>query len=160
MYCKNCGKEVDGDSKFCPYCGTNIEPKVRQPAKQTDFQPVDVAPASSTSQATAAPVENKPPKVWTVFARISKILGIVCLSTSIIPYLNYFSLALGVVGIVMACLGKKALTKEALDNCNLGLKLSIAAVAVSIVMIIAFFIVLIVVLEQTAGVLASYQWYF
>ena len=23
MYCKNCGKEIDSDSKFCQYCGTN-----------------------------------------------------------------------------------------------------------------------------------------
>lgn len=23
MYCKNCGKEIDSDAKFCQYCGTN-----------------------------------------------------------------------------------------------------------------------------------------
>lgn len=22
MYCKNCGKQIDDDSKFCNYCGT------------------------------------------------------------------------------------------------------------------------------------------
>lgn len=25
MYCKNCGKEIDKDSKFCKYCGDNLE---------------------------------------------------------------------------------------------------------------------------------------
>ena len=25
MYCKHCGKEIDGNAKFCPNCGKNIE---------------------------------------------------------------------------------------------------------------------------------------
>lgn len=25
MFCKNCGKEIDKDSKFCKYCGTALE---------------------------------------------------------------------------------------------------------------------------------------
>ena len=23
MYCKNCGKEINNDAEFCPYCGTS-----------------------------------------------------------------------------------------------------------------------------------------
>ena len=42
MYCKNCGKEIDDDSKFCQYCGveqskketgTYTEPKVNNTPK-------------------------------------------------------------------------------------------------------------------------------
>ena len=24
MYCFNCGKEIDDDSEFCPFCGTHL----------------------------------------------------------------------------------------------------------------------------------------
>lgn len=24
MFCKNCGKEIEENVKFCPYCGTQI----------------------------------------------------------------------------------------------------------------------------------------
>jgi len=30
MFCKNCGKEIDSDSKFCPSCGNPIQ-KVENP---------------------------------------------------------------------------------------------------------------------------------
>ena len=26
MYCKNCGKEIEQDSKFCKYCGGSVSP--------------------------------------------------------------------------------------------------------------------------------------
>jgi len=25
MYCRQCGKEIEGNAKFCPYCGLTIE---------------------------------------------------------------------------------------------------------------------------------------
>ena len=25
MFCKNCGKEIDSESKFCSFCGANIQ---------------------------------------------------------------------------------------------------------------------------------------
>lgn len=25
MYCKECGKQIANDSKFCPYCGTKLD---------------------------------------------------------------------------------------------------------------------------------------
>ena len=27
MYCKNCGKEINNDVEFCPYCGTSTNEK-------------------------------------------------------------------------------------------------------------------------------------
>ncbi len=30
MYCSNCGKELQKDSKICPYCNTNIKVQYTQ----------------------------------------------------------------------------------------------------------------------------------
>ena len=35
MYCRNCGKEIDDDVKFCPHCGTNLT------QEQDYYQPMD-----------------------------------------------------------------------------------------------------------------------
>lgn len=34
MFCQNCGKQIENDVKFCPYCGTEniLEPKQEKPA--------------------------------------------------------------------------------------------------------------------------------
>lgn len=36
MKCKNCGKEIDSDSKFCIFCGNLIEEKSKDNKKDTD----------------------------------------------------------------------------------------------------------------------------
>ena len=135
MYCINCGKEIGEDVKFCPNCGTPVHKEVQQPFASTDV-PVE----------TVGVVEDKPPKVWTVFSIIGKILGIVCLSTALIPFINYLSLGFGVVGIVMSCLGRKANTEETDKKCRIGLKLSIAAVVISFVLIIVYYVIFFVIL--------------
>lgn len=132
MYCRNCGKELDEDARFCPNCG----------AEQESFAQTE------TVYTTAAVVEDKPPRVWSVFSTIGKVLGIVCLATSLIPYINYFSFCFAIVGIVMSCLGRKAKTEEADKNCSLGLKLSIAATVISFVMMIMYPVIFIIVLGQ------------
>ena len=50
MFCYNCGKQIDDDSTFCPYCGTKVKeveavketPKVQEPIKQdiNNTQPI------------------------------------------------------------------------------------------------------------------------
>ncbi|MCH5351108.1 MAG: zinc ribbon domain-containing protein [Clostridiales bacterium] len=147
MFCKNCGKEIDKESKFCAYCGADVRQKETEPSKTV-----------SETAAAAAPAD-KPPKVWTVFSKVSKILGIVCLSTSIIPFLNYVSLALGIVGIVMSRLGLKAKTAATDKDCDLGFKLSIAAVVVSFIMVIVFYIMLISLLEDIAWGIYNYYYF-
>ena len=27
MFCKNCGKQINDNSKFCKYCGCNVDEK-------------------------------------------------------------------------------------------------------------------------------------
>ena len=139
MYCKNCGAELDEDTNFCPKCGTSVE----------RYEQWDYTTASTVKQ-TAEP-EEKPAKVWTVFSIIGKILGIVCLATSVIPYVNYASLSFAIAGIVMSCLGRKAQTEQTDNNCRIGLKLSIAAVVVSLVMIVVYLILFVTVLGGTLG---------
>ena len=136
MYCYNCGKEISDDVQFCPYCGART---------QEDAKP---SVSTGTPSAPVAAGEEQPPKVWSVFALVSKILGIVCLCASVIPYLNYFSFAFSIGGIVFACLGKKAKNEVADKNCNLGLKLSIAALVVSFVLMIVYTVVFVVVLGE------------
>ena len=139
MFCKNCGAKIDDDARFCPTCGAEIKS--------------DERPSMSTGVGEVAfeKAEDKPPKVWTVFALVSKILGIVCLVASFIPYVNYFSLSFGIIGIVMACLGRKAKNAEADKNCSIGLKLSIAAVVVSVVLAIFYTVLFTVLLAETAN---------
>ena len=130
MYCKNCGMKLDDDANYCPRCGTN-----QQSAGGNSYA------SAETCAANGVNTEKKPPKVWTIFSRVGKILGIACVATALIPYLNLFSLDFGIVGIVLSCLGKKAKTEETDNDCRIGLILSIIAVAVSFVMIIIYTVV-------------------
>lgn len=57
MYCRECGKEISGDSRFCTYCGASV---ASGPASQ-DCSPNDYASRSThqlqyTSQPTGKPV--------------------------------------------------------------------------------------------------------
>ena len=42
MYCKHCGARIDGDSLFCPQCGSQVQPAAgrRQDWQQPPQQPV------------------------------------------------------------------------------------------------------------------------
>ena len=146
MYCYKCGKQVDDEVAFCPHCGAQA--KGTEAASSAPSEP---ATAPVYNAAPAQPVEDKPPRVWSIFALIGKILGIVCLCASVIPYLNYFSFGFSIVGIVLSCLGRKAKNEAADKNSSLGLKLSIAALVISFVLMIVYTVVFVVVLGNAAG---------
>ncbi|MDR0850983.1 MAG: zinc-ribbon domain-containing protein [Clostridiales Family XIII bacterium] len=60
MYCKNCGKELTDDSKFCPGCGA-----VQEVGEQTPFAPVEdsqfqTTPAWTGKHGSEDPLENLP----------------------------------------------------------------------------------------------------
>ena len=129
MYCKNCGTKIEDGVKFCPNCGTNVQE--------------EVAPMATEAAASSVNVEEKPPKVWSVFALVSKILGIVCLIVSFIPIVDYLSFFGSIAGIVLACLGKNAKDEESDKNSSLGLKLSIAALVISFVLMILYVAIII-----------------
>ena len=126
MYCRNCGKEINEETQFCPTCGAK-----QFESSQSQGSTYD-APFT-----TATEIEDKPAKCWSVFALIGKILGIVAISLCWIPY--PVSMFLGIPGIVMSCLGRKAIDEDSISNRTIGLKLSIAGTVVSFVWFIIFY---------------------
>jgi magnesium-transporting ATPase (P-type) len=42
MYCHQCGKEVNSDVKYCPYCGAQLD--VHGHANNGDYQPIQPGP--------------------------------------------------------------------------------------------------------------------
>ena len=140
MYCRNCGKEISEETRFCPACGSKqFEDSNRSHETYDD-------PFTTSSEAIE--VEDKPAKCWSVFALIGKILGIVSLCLCWIPY--PLAMALGIPGIVMSCLGRKAIDEDSIRNRTIGLKLSIAGTVVSFVV---FIVVYAIILSGATGAL-------
>ena len=141
MYCRNCGKEINEETRFCPACGSKpyVENKESYGSTYDDL---------FTTSSEATEVEDKPAKCWSVFAKVGKILGIISIAIAIIPLL--YGLVVGVHGIVFSCLGRKAIDDEAINNRNIGLKLSIAGTVISF-----FSFILYVVLTGVFGGLAA-----
>jgi len=134
MICKKCGKEIDEGLSYCPFCGEEIK-KEEEPANfYQEGQPA-----------------KKPAKCWGVFAKVSKILGIVTIACCLIPLANIVSLETGVAGIVFAILGKKAGTEEANSQKRVGLVLSIVGFSVAFVTYIIYSVLL--------GVGSSMAWF-
>ena len=73
MYCRNCGTQLIDGSNYCPYCGNEIDKKDIVVPKEPEI--VDWSGADKN------PNEIRVPKVWSVFAKLSKIFGIVSIST-------------------------------------------------------------------------------
>lgn len=116
-YCSNCGKELDESCKFCSACG--------QPTANS------TAVVEVTATDCAQDDEPKQAKCWSVFAKVSKILGIVAISISWLPIL--FGVFVGQFGIVFAILGNVGKDYQSQSNKRTGLILSIVASIVSIV---------------------------
>lgn len=43
MYCSNCGKEMQEDNQFCPYCGTKIKVQYAQKSKPVNTKNKKIA---------------------------------------------------------------------------------------------------------------------
>ena len=126
MYCRQCGKEISEETRFCPVCG----------AKQ--FEEHSGSVSHDDPFTTTTEIQDKPAKCWSVFAKVGKILGIIAIS---ICWLPLYGALVGVPGIVFSCLGRKAIDDEAIRNRSIGLKLAIAGTVISIVWYIVLFII-------------------
>lgn len=112
MFCKKCGYELEDDAIYCSNCGEAIE------GRQV--------------------VEDKPAQVWKVFAKVSKVLGIVSICTCFIPMIA--GLGTAPIGVVLGMLGEKAKDKEADEWRKLGVNLSVIGGALSFVSYILIFV--------------------
>lgn len=113
-FCKNCGKELSEGQVFCPECGQ-----------------------SQNDEVVVETEQPKVAKVWGVFAKLSKIFGIVAFILSFIPFLNIISWELGPVAIVFSILGKKDPTCT--DLCKRGLVFGILGTVLGLVLYFVYF---------------------
>ena len=44
MYCSNCGKEIDDDAVFCPFCGNSVKPQTEAPETEPETRIPEPAP--------------------------------------------------------------------------------------------------------------------
>ena len=116
MYCTKCGTKVEEGDIFCPNCGADVSKKDNVEG------------------------EKKPAKCWAIFAKVSRILGIVSVAICWIPFA--IGIEVGAAGIVFAILGKHAIEPEAKENCKSGLTMSIVGVAISFCSFIALYVIL------------------
>lgn len=87
MNCSKCGKELTNDMEFCPTCGEKIYHNV-----------IDIIEEEK-------PVEENEKGPWKIFAKFGDVIGTVALCTF---WVAGVGINLGVVGIVLSCLGKKS----------------------------------------------------
>ena len=133
MFCQNCGNQLEDSAKFCDSCGASVA---------ADYV-VDNVVVSDYSDATQKNTPPKQAKCWSVFAKISKILGIISIALCWIPFVVVCST--GPVGIVFGCLGNVAKDDVSRKNKTIGLTLSIIG---SIVSFIAYFVLLFALAES------------
>ena len=78
MFCNHCGKQVDNDTVFCPYCGGRVgDAPVQKQAPQYAPPPQPAQPAP--------PQENTIAIVGFIFSFFGGLIGLIC---SIIGYNN------------------------------------------------------------------------
>lgn len=123
MFCKYCGKKLEDDAKFCSNCGAKVEKEYdysyqSAPKDETEYQDVN---------------QKKPAKVWSVFAKVGRILGIVTISLCWLPY---FAFIVSIPGVTFSILGSRAIDEESIDNRKKGLVLSIVGGAISLILYI------------------------
>ena len=144
MICKNCGEQLIDGSSFCPFCGVEFSAdEIVKPQK------VEVQKFSKMKN---NPNEINVPKVWKVFALVSKIIGIVTLATCWIPIFGFAMLSFSIPGIIFGALSKRGQVNDTVArNRKIGLILCVLSTILSIV----FYIILLIIVYVMA--VRSYQ---
>lgn len=90
MYCKNCGKEIEDGSSFCPYCGSSVSKKICDRKETSD---------NKGSYSTG----------FGIGGFVVSIVAV--LYSHMIFALWYIAFALALIGIVLSCTGMKEIKK-------------------------------------------------
>ena len=128
MKCNNCNAELLEGSSFCPYCGTKCESVVAQKVEVLNNEPKE-----------AVQIE---PGCWAVFARISRILGIVTISTFWIPIFGLFAIIPGIPGIVFGGLGKNSKKNDVIETASSGFRKSL----IGTILAVGFYFLFVVII--------------
>lgn len=89
MYCYNCGKQIEDDSAFCPFCGTalkqietnNVEPIKKEETKQA---PIVTPQVQVQTQTVQAPKPVKKPISGKTLGLIFGILGVMVVVVAVV----------------------------------------------------------------------------
>ncbi len=128
MKCNNCNAELLEGSSFCPYCGTKCESVVEPKVEVLNNEPKE-------------DVQTEP-GCWAVFARISRILGIVTISTFWIPIFGLFAIIPGIPGIVFGGLGKNSKKNDVIETASSGFRKSLIGTILAVSFYFLFVIII------------------
>lgn len=162
MFCRNCGTELNSDTRFCPNCGTKVEAEIQQPATApiaedtAACQEPAVAPVETDTTTSQEPVAAPVVADTTVVQQpavdpgkgmgtAALVLGIVSLAVGILCSClfaclgGFIPLVCGILGIVFGAKASSASKAAGFENksAKVGLILSI----IGIVMIVIFIII-------------------
>lgn len=139
MICKKCGAEFD-EGKFCPVCGNEVI------GEKVETEVVDVTPNNETVNNN-----SKHEKLWSTFANIGFIIGIIAFVASfILPYAVLSFDVVVIASIVFSCLGKKSFNNS--KKAKKGLGFSIAALIISIVLSIVYALIFETIIFAIVGI--------
>jgi len=134
MFCKNCGKEIEEDVKFCPECGTNQSKSGSlniQEDKEFDTngseKPLNDANSAQTNKENIEDKQDDSIKL--AIDEIGKT-NTLCVASLVLVILMFFFNYYGVVSyvaLILAILGFRAVKR----NGERGLMISVVCIAVS-----------------------------
>lgn len=119
MYCKNCGKEVKSEYKFCTRCGS--------PLSET----------FSTSNNNQSPINDK--EFYVVVEKPTSIYAIVGLIFSILGI--FTNGILTIIGLILCIIGKNECEREEKEGLNIawaGIIISVIVLIIAVISIVLF----------------------
>ncbi len=129
MYCDKCGKLIDNDAKFCPYCGAEIE------SQELEVQETEALEAEEVEDFNETQGERGP---WKAFATIGYILGLLGFILSFIT----IGLEIAIPGLVFSILGKKTKDEEKYEKARKGFGFALAGIIIGFIASVILGIVL------------------
>ena len=119
MFCRNCGKQINDEFKYCPFCGTATTPTTMGTQEQSPAQ----------AQTPASPKKNNG------FAIAGFVLSLVSI------YFGAFFCVTPALGLIFSILGLTSCKDE-----NTGRGLSLAGIIISSILFVFWFIYFVMII--------------